>query len=114
MRITVPVAEVLECLRRVPFLQELPGETLDEVRRGGTVRGYARGDALFARGDPAEALFVVIRGSVRVFQIGDTGREQVLATEGPGNSVAELPLFDGAPYPAYAEAAEESAVFRLG
>jgi CRP/FNR family cyclic AMP-dependent transcriptional regulator len=110
----VPAAEVLERLHQVPFLRELPGETLDEIRGHGSVRHYARGQALFAQGAQPEALFVVLRGSVRVFQIGASGREQVLTTEGAGSSVAELPLLDGAPYPAYGEAAEDSVVFRLG
>jgi CRP/FNR family transcriptional regulator len=87
---------------------------IDALRRGGTVRHFARGEPLFGRGEAAKGLFVVIHGSVRVYQIGDTGREHVLTVEGPGSSVAELPLFDGGPYPAYAEAAEDSLVFSLG
>jgi CRP-like cAMP-binding protein len=111
---SLPAAEIVERLREVPFLHALAGNILDEIRRSGTVRRYARGQALFVRGEPAKGLFVVLRGSVRVFQVGDTGREQVLTVEGPGNSVAELPLFDEGPYPAHAEAAEESLVFILG
>jgi CRP/FNR family transcriptional regulator len=114
LREHVSSAEVTARLREVPFLQELPGELIDAVRRSGTVRHLARGEPLFARGEAAKGLFVVIRGSVRVYQIGDTGREHVLTVERPGNSVAELPLFDGGPYPAYGEAAEESVVFTLG
>jgi CRP/FNR family transcriptional regulator len=105
---------VIARLREVPFFRELPGEVIDALRRGGTVRHFARGEPLFARGEAARGLFVVIEGSVRVYQVGDTGREHVLTVEGPGCSVAELPLFDGGPYPAYAEAAEESRVFTLG
>ncbi len=66
------------------------------------------------RGEAAKGLFVIVRGRVRVYQIGDTGREHVLRVDGPGESVAEMPLFDGGPYPAYAEASEDSFVFMLG
>jgi len=45
---------------------------------------------------------------VRIFKISPGGREQVLALEGPGSSVAELPVFDGGPYPASGAAAEPS------
>jgi CRP/FNR family transcriptional regulator len=106
-------AEVLGRLGEVPFLLGLSGEVLDALRREGTVRAYGRGEQLFQRGEPAKSLFVVLRGSVRVYQLGDTGREQVLTVEGPGNSVAELPLFDGEPYPAFAEAVEKSYLFTL-
>ena len=107
-------AEVTARLRDVPFFRELPGDVIDAIRRGGTVRHFARGEPLFVRGEAPKGLFVVIEGRVRVYQIGDTGREHVLTVEGPGCSVAELPLFDGGPYPAFAEAAEESRVFTLG
>ncbi|MGH9739029.1 MAG: Crp/Fnr family transcriptional regulator [Candidatus Acidiferrales bacterium] len=41
-------------------------------------------------------------GRVRIFKSSPNGREQVLAVEGPGSSVAELPVFDGGKYPASA------------
>jgi CRP-like cAMP-binding protein len=111
---TIPPAEVITRLSEVPFLHGLPPEVLESVRRAGTVRRYERGEALFHRGAEAKGLFVVLRGTVRVYQIGDTGREHILTMEQPGSSVAELPLFDGGPYPANAEAAEESVLFTLG
>jgi CRP-like cAMP-binding protein len=106
--------EVAARLREVPFLKELSGEVIDTLRRRGTLRRLARGEPLFMRGEAAKGLLVVIRGSVRIYQIGDTGREHVLRVDGPGSSVAELPLFDGGPYPAYGEANEESVIFTLG
>jgi CRP/FNR family transcriptional regulator len=111
---TISPEAVTERLREVPFLQGLTGEVIDHIRREGTVRRYGRGETLFQRGEAAKGLFVVLQGSVRVYQIGDTGREHILTMEGPGSSVAELPLFDGGPYPAYAEAAEDSLIFALG
>jgi CRP-like cAMP-binding protein len=109
-----PTAEVMARLREVPFFRELPEAVIDTIRRSGTLRQYPRGEPLFLQGEAAKGLFVVVRGSVRVYQIGDSGREHVLAVERPGGSVAELPLFDGGPYPAYAEAAEESVLYTLG
>jgi CRP-like cAMP-binding protein len=106
--------EVAARLSEVPFFRDLPAEVIDTIRRNGTVRRLARGEPLFMRGEQAKGLFVVIRGSVRVYQIGDSGKEHVLTVERPGGSVAELPLFDDGPYPAYAEAAEESLLLTLG
>lgn len=39
-----------------------------------------------------------------------SGREQVLAVNTPGESVAELPVFDGGPFPASAVAIEETEI----
>jgi CRP/FNR family transcriptional regulator len=48
---------------------------------------------------------------VRIFKSSLNGREQVLAVEGPGSSVAELPLFDGGNYPASTAALNDAKVY---
>jgi CRP/FNR family transcriptional regulator len=50
----------------------------------------------------------VAKGRVRIFKLSPSGREQVLAVEGPGSSFAELPVFDGGVYPASASAMEDA------
>jgi CRP/FNR family transcriptional regulator len=47
---------------------------------------------------------------VRIFKSSAGGREQVLGIEGPGSSVAELPVFDGGNYPASTIAVADSRV----
>jgi CRP-like cAMP-binding protein len=49
-----------------------------------------------------------VSGRVRIFKTSPNGREQVLAIEGPGASVAELPVFDGGTYPASGSALERT------
>ncbi len=63
-----------------------------------------------ARAINAKAYFVVATGTIRIFKLSATGREQVLAVEGPGSSFAELPVFDGGVYPASASAVQDSEV----
>ncbi|MGV3722993.1 MAG: Crp/Fnr family transcriptional regulator [Actinomycetota bacterium] len=109
----IPTAETLARLREVPFFARLPAAALEQIHSQGVVRRYARGEALFARGEAPKGLFVVLRGGVRVYQVGDTGKEHVLTLEQPGSSVAELPLFDGGAYPAWGAAAEDSVLFML-
>jgi CRP/FNR family transcriptional regulator len=45
---------------------------------------------------------------VRIFKTSVNGREQVLNIDGPGSSVAELPVFDGGNYPASVAAVDEA------
>lgn len=56
-------------------------------------------------------MFVIESGQVRIFKSSSNGREQVLAVEGPGSSIAELPLFDGVAYPASAAALNDARVY---
>ena len=72
------------------------------------LKSYGPGELLFSEGDPCSGLFVVATGRVRIFKTSANGREHVLAIEGPGSSIAELPVFDGGNYPASAAALEKS------
>ena len=71
---------------------------------------FARGELLFSEGDACRGLHIVASGKLRIFKSSASGREQVLAVEGPGGSVAELPVFDGGPYPASVSAVEDSQI----
>lgn len=73
-------------------------------------RRYAQGELLFQEGDPCNGLHIVATGKLRIFKSSVSGREQVLAVEGPGGSVAELPVFDGGTYPASVSAVEDSQI----
>jgi CRP/FNR family cyclic AMP-dependent transcriptional regulator len=73
-------------------------------------RRYSAGETVFTEGEPCAGLYVVESGSVRIFKSSAGGREQVLSIEGPGASVAELPVFDGGNYPASVVAVADSAL----
>lgn len=70
----------------------------------------AQGELLFSEGDACKGLHIIISGKLRIFKSSASGREQMLAVEGPGGSVAELPVFDGGPYPASVSALEDSQI----
>lgn len=71
-------------------------------------RKYAAGELIFGEGDPCAGLYVVQSGNVRIFKSSASGREQVLSIDGPGSSIAELPVFDGGNYPASATAVDDA------
>lgn len=63
---------------------------------------FSAGELLFSEGEPCKGLHIIALGKVRIFKTSLSGREQVLAVNTDGESVAELPVFDGGPYPASA------------
>jgi len=102
-----------ETLAEVPIFRELSAELRREILGRCIERTVLRGETVFSQGERARGLYVIWRGSLKVFKIGDGGREQILEIEGPGRSVAELPLFDERPYPASCAAVEDSVVLFL-
>lgn len=73
-------------------------------------RHFSAGELLFSEGDACNGLHIIVHGRVRIFKTSVNGREQVLAINGQGESVAELPVFDGGPYPASATAVEDAEI----
>lgn len=65
---------------------------------------------MFAEGSACQGLYVLVSGRVKICTTSASGREQVLAVEEPGSSFAELPVFDGGPYPASASAMSDTEV----
>jgi len=71
---------------------------------------YSAGELLFSEGEVCSGLYIVSQGRVRIFKTSASGREQVLSVEGPGATVAELPIFDGGAYPASVIAVEDTEI----
>ncbi len=103
----------VEALRRVPFFAVLPVEDLRTLARHCVVRQLDRDEMLFAEGEACDGLFIVQSGAVKLFKMADSGREQILAVEHAGSTVAELPLFDGGAFPTSAVALEDSTLLFL-
>ena len=66
-----------------------------------------RNQLLFVEGMPAQVLYVVISGQVKVYRTAADGREQIIHLLGPDELVAVVPFFDRGPYPATAEVVED-------
>jgi CRP/FNR family transcriptional regulator, cyclic AMP receptor protein len=105
------LSQALVMLRRVQIFSGLTETELEFLAERAVPRNYRKGELLFTEGDPCTGLFVVESGRVRIFKCSSNGREQVLAVEGPGGSIAELPLFDGGNYPASTAAVEDARIY---
>lgn len=103
-----------QVLARCPLFAELAEADLRALAAVAHTRRLEPGETLFLAGEEARGVHVVVSGQVRVFVISPaSGREMVLTAERPFNTVAELVALDGGPYPASAEAAEESEILVL-
>lgn len=71
---------------------------------------FNTGELLFSEGEPCSGLYIIAQGRVRIFKTSMNGREQVLTVNVPGESVAELPVFDGGPFPASAVAIDNAEI----
>jgi CRP/FNR family transcriptional regulator len=93
-------ARRVESLRNVPLFADLTEPELGFLADRALSKELHAGEMIFSEGDPCEGLYIVQSGNVKIFNISQSGREQVLHIEKAGNSLAELPVFDGGSYPA--------------
>lgn len=107
------MAGKLDALRAVPLFASLDDQDLKTLLSACREKVLLKGETLFNEGDEPGGLLIVWRGSLKVHKIGERGREQILEIEGPGRSLAELPLLDGLPYPASCAAIEDSVVLTI-
>jgi CRP/FNR family cyclic AMP-dependent transcriptional regulator len=97
-------------LKKTPLFANLTEAELQALTARTSRKRFQKSAQLFAEGDPCAGLFLVAAGKIRIFKLSPSGREQILAVEGPGSSFAELPVFDGGNYPAAASAIEDTEV----
>ena len=97
-------APATSILKNVPIFSSLSDQEFAFLTARVVQRKFSAGEMIFDEGEPCAGLYVVEAGHVRIFKSSACGREQVLSIDGPGGSIAELPVFDDGPYPASAQA----------
>lgn len=109
-----PVSSRLVTLQKTPLFAELDTDELTYIAERAVLRRFDAGQLIFSEGDACPGLWVIESGRVRIFKSSPNGREQVLAIESPGSSVAELPVFDGGKYPASAASLDGATLLFIG
>jgi CRP/FNR family transcriptional regulator len=103
-----------QTLGKVPIFSGLTESELEFLAQRTVPRRYSAGELVFSEGETCKGLYVVESGHVRIFKTSSGGREQVLSIDGPGSSIAELPVFDGGAYPPSAIAIEDATLLFVG
>jgi len=82
-------------LTRIPLFVGLSGEELVKVAGLAERRIFAARETVVAQGDVAKALFMIVRGRLKVVSCGPDGRETVLGIMDAGEVFGEVALIDG-------------------
>ncbi len=101
--------EKMMLLRQVPMFADLDPDDLDELAGLVEERNYQAGGDLCREGDAGDAVFLLVKGKVRVFKGGLDGTpERTLNELGPGACIGEMAVFDLAPRSATVRATERT------
>jgi CRP-like cAMP-binding protein len=97
-------------LRQVPIFQDLDEPGLADVLHRSATRRVKKDGYFFMQGDPADHLYVLTEGRVRLCQITPDGQQVILKLAGPWEMIGGLAIV-GEPedvYPVCCMAAEDS------
>lgn len=102
-----------QLLRSSPLFGGMDGESARSLIALMTRREMVKGDVLFNEGDEGHALYVLVKGKIKMARTARDGRENLLGLLGVGDMVGELSVFDPGPRMSRAHAVEESIVYEL-
>lgn len=102
-----------EFLESIPYFIGLDNAELDSINHFFFERKAERGEIIQLEGKPAEALFFVASGAVKVFKISAEGKEQILSIVRPGESFNDIAVFDDGLSPASVQAMTPVALYRI-
>jgi CRP/FNR family transcriptional regulator, cyclic AMP receptor protein len=82
---------VKQVLLQIPMFSQLSPETLDALAKCVVTRQYGPGEVIQEEGEPCGWAGFILSGSIQVYRLTVSGREQVFSNLGPGNLFNAVP-----------------------
>jgi CRP-like cAMP-binding protein len=102
------------CASIVPIFKSLAYPELLKINTLITKKDYPKGATLFSKGDLSKHLYILRYGRVKLYEMSEDGRQQIIRLLEPGDFFGELALFvDKQQYSLTAEALEDTGICLL-
>lgn len=86
------------------LFEGLSSQQIEDIANIAIEKNYQRGQNIFFEGDLGIGFYMVAEGKVKIFKVSPAGKEHILHIFGSGEPFGEVPVFNGKPFPATAEA----------
>lgn len=96
----------IEQLQTVGLFDGLNQPALEEIYRASRIERRNPGEFYFFQGDPADSVFVLAEGRIKLLQLTPDGQQVILRMIAPYTLFGVIASVDGATYPVTAEAVE--------
>ena len=97
----------IEALRTCQLCRGLSDDELGAIAGIVSLKSYPKSSVLFLEGDPAEGMFSLVEGKVRIYKASEEGKEFTIHIINPGQLFAEAAIFGDQKYPANCIALKE-------
>src|SRR5699024_653977 len=96
------------CVAKVPFFNHLEAEEMKQIANISKHHTIDKGEGIYQAHETLEYLYIVHIGRVKIYQLFESGKEQLLRLLEPGEFFGELALFTEKKLETYAEALEKT------
>lgn len=96
------------CIRKVPIFASLSDQEMLEVSKTIQQKKYKKGEIIYLEGEKIEKLFIINSGQLKIYNIAESGREQIIRILFPGDFIDELSIFTNSPANNIAEAIKDT------
>lgn len=107
------MANTIEFLQYVLYFSELSINELTSIKEFIFEKTAEEGEIIMIEGAPADVLYFVASGKIKVFKSSAEGKEQILSIVRPGESINDVPIFDGGTNPASVQAMEPVVLYGI-
>ncbi len=83
-----PSRHAITKLKEIPLFQGLAEEELRAIQICMIEKSFQKGEIIFSEGMDCGRIFIVQSGSIKIYRLSSSGREQILETLGPGETCA--------------------------
>ncbi|TAN62403.1 Crp/Fnr family transcriptional regulator [bacterium] len=84
---------------------------LSALSRIAAIKRYPKEALIFSEGDPALGFYIIAQGRVKIYKLSAQGKEYIMhIADRPGDTIAEVTVFSGEDYPAFAQAITDCAL----
>ncbi len=111
-KIEIPSCKVCRARGKSVFA-DLSSPQIEEMERRKGCNFYKKGQIIFMEGSHPTGLYCIHKGKVKIYKIGEIGREQIVRLAGEGDILGYRSLISGEPYRATAETLEDSLICQL-
>ncbi len=98
------------CIGNLWVFENLKPEEMAALARAAGRKPYKRGQEVFAQGDPANRMFLIKAGRVKLSKISEAGNEITLDIRKAGDFLGESMLIEDADYPLTAACLEDTLI----
>lgn len=109
----MPEDKKFEIIKEIPIFFSLTEREIKEIEKYFSEEPFKKDGYVFWEGEPSEWFYVVSEGKVRILKHSISGKDIILEILSSGDVFGGVAVLDKKPYPASAQAMEDSKIMKL-